>query len=161
MRSMPAVNRSFLRMSATWKALRIVESIGLADHAGVARTHGRAILALDDGAGAADALDALACGLAEAVGVNRERLAQLPLCQHLHRHTLARSQTIGLHQLDGDLGACLEASLEVRDIHWLGVSAEHLKGHRLLHVRTAQLSHAHVDRHLSALEASATLGARA
>src|ERR1035441_2600808 len=36
-----------------------------------------------------------------------------------------------------------------------------LEGHRLLHVRPAQLSHAHVDRHLTAFEGRSALGARA
>src|SRR5208337_4461460 len=36
-----------------------------------------------------------------------------------------------------------------------------LEGHRLLHVRAAQLSHAHVDRHLPALESGTAFGAGA
>src|SRR5207248_11770935 len=39
--------------------------------------------------------------------------------------------------------------------------AEGLERHRLLHVRPAQLSHAHVDRHLATLQARPALGARA
>ena len=55
-------------------------------------------------------------------------------------------------QLERDLGAGVEAALERDDVDRLGVGAEGLEGHRLLHVRAAQLSHAHVDRHLAALE---------
>src|SRR5205085_10791907 len=54
--------------------------------------------------------------------------------------------------------ACVEAALERRDVDGLGVRAERLEGHRLLHVRAAQLSHAHVDRHLAALEGRPALG---
>src|SRR6185437_15769955 len=95
--------------------------------------------ALERVTGAAGALDALAGDLAEGVGVNCERLAQISLSQHLDRHTLAGSQALGLHSLQCDLGSRVEAALEVGDIHRLGVGAEHLEGHRLLHVRPAQL----------------------
>src|SRR6185437_16251218 len=43
----------------------------------------------------------------------------------------------------------------------LGVRAEVLERHRLLHMRTAQLAHPHVNRHLAALEVGPRLGARA
>src|SRR6187200_1142671 len=51
----------------------------------------------------------------------------------------------------GYLGACVETLLEVGDVDGLGPRAEVLEGHRLLHVRTAQLAHPHVDRVLAAL----------
>src|SRR6185312_2881276 len=129
MRSMPAVNRSFLRISATWKALRMVESIGLAGRAGHAcagrscdsssqtlreshRRAGRAWnSALERVTGAADALDALAGGLAKGVGVNCERLAQISLSQHLDRHALAGGQALGLHRLERDICAGVKAAL--------------------------------------------------
>ena len=85
----------FLRMSATWKALRIVESMGFGPSARerVAGTPaespilvdsqlaGRRLrgalagLGLDDRAGAAGGLDALARAGAEGVGVHGQRLA--------------------------------------------------------------------------------------
>src|SRR6202011_4116319 len=77
------------------------------------------------------------------------------------RHVLAGAKAVGLHQLDRDLGARIEAALELGDVHRLGVRAERLEGHRLLHVGPAQLSHAHVDRHLAALEVGPALGTRA
>ena len=46
----------------------------------------------------------------------------------------------------GDLGAGVEARLEVAKVHGLGVRPERLERHRLLHVRAAQLAHPHVDR---------------
>ena len=98
---------------------------------------------------------------AEGVGVHGQRLAQLALGEHLDRDVLARAQAVGLHQLDRDLGAGVEAALQRGDVHRLGVRAERLEGHRLLHVRPAQLAHPHVDRHLAALEARPALGARA
>src|ERR1039458_10206132 len=51
--------------------------------------------------------------------------------------------------------------LHVGDVDRLGVRAERLERHRLLHVRSAQLAHAHVNRHLPALESRTALGARA
>ena len=54
-----------------------------------------------------------------------------------------------------DLRARVEARLEVGQVDRLGVRAEGLEGHRLLHVRAAQLAHPHVDRVLAALEARA------
>src|ERR1019366_1005611 len=60
-----------------------------------------------------------------------------------------------------DLGTRLEAALQRGDVDRLGVRTEGLEGHRLLHVRPAQLSHAHVDRHLTAFEGRSALGARA
>src|SRR6266851_2751854 len=179
MSSMPAVKAIFLRMSATWKAFRIVASMGLSAPGTQARrawrgaadssgcdgesrpVHGPELLALDELAAAAGSLYALARARAEAVRVDRERLAELALGQHLDRHALAGGQAVGLHQLDRDLRARLEATLERRDVHGLGVRAEGLEGHRLLHVRAAQLSHAHVDRHLAPLEGGPALGARA
>src|SRR5258707_13918084 len=116
---------------------------------------------LDDGAGAAGGLDALARTGAEGVGVNGQRLRDLALGQHLDRDLLARRQAVGLHQLQGHLGAGCEALLQGGDVDRLGVRAEHLDGHRLLHVGAAELSHAHVDRHLAALEVGPALGARA
>src|SRR5271166_260172 len=118
-------------------------------------------LAVDDLAAAAGRLDPLACAGAEAVGMDGERLGQLALGQHLHGHALARGQTVGLHQLEGHLGAGVETALQGGDVDGLGVRAEGLEGHRLLHVRPAQLSHAHVDRHLPALEGCPALRARA
>src|SRR5438309_4171037 len=118
-------------------------------------------LALDDAAAAAGSLDALARTGAERVGVHFQRLAELALRQHLDGYVLARGQAVGLHQLDRDLRAGIEAALERVDVDGLRVRAERLEGHRLLHVRAAQLSHAHVDRHLAALEGGAALGARA
>src|SRR5271168_1571016 len=74
---------------------------------------------------------------------------------------MKKSMPFGLHQLERDLGAGVEATLKRRDVHGLGVRAEGLERHRLLHVRSAQLSHAHVDRHLAALERGPALRARA
>ena len=112
-------------------------------------------------AGAAGRLDALARAGAEGVGVHGQRLGQLALGEHLHGDVLAGAEAVGLHQLERHLGARVEAALERGDVDGLGVRAEGLEGHRLLHVRPAQLSHAHVDRHLPALEARPALGARA
>src|SRR5450759_4897462 len=125
----------------------------------VARPEGS--LAVDDLAAAAGRLDALACTGAEGMRMDRQGLAEVPLGEHLHGHILAGGEAVGLHQLDRDLGARVEAALERCDVHRLGVRAKGLEGHRLLHVGAAQLSHAHVDRHLSTLERCAALGARA
>src|SRR2546423_1017245 len=58
-----------------------------------------------------------------------------------------------------DAVAVAEARLEVAQVHRLGVGAEVLERHRLLHVRPAQLAQPHVDRHLAALGARARLEA--
>ena len=52
-----------------------------------------------------------------------------------------------------DLGAGVEARLEVGEVDRLRVRPELLERHRLLHVRAAQLAHPHVDRVLAALVA--------
>src|SRR3954467_1119617 len=118
-------------------------------------------LAVEDGADAACTLDLLARGLRERVRVHGQLLGELALAQDLHRDALARGQAPLLERVRSDLGAVVEARLEVTEIHRLGVRAEVLEGHRLLHVRTAQLAHPHVDRHLAALEGGPALRARA
>ena len=81
-------------------------------------------------------------------------LLSSPLREHLHRHVLARRQTLRLQCLERHRSAGLEARLEVGEVDRLGVGAERLERHRLLHVRPAQLAHPHVDRVLAALEAA-------
>src|SRR3954452_22559991 len=119
MRSIAAVKASFLRMSATVKALRIVFSTW------------RERLALDHDHGAAGALDALAGGRTERVRVDGERLGQLGLGEGLEGHALALAQPLGRQRLERDLGAGLEALLEVGEIDRLRVRPEGLEGHRL------------------------------
>src|SRR5215207_233414 len=161
--SMAAVNSSFLRMSATVKALRIVVSIGGPGYRAARGVPPGPALALDDRHGAARLLDRLTCRGAEGVGVDGELLRQLTVGEHLDRDALAVRQPMRLQGVQRDLGARVEAALEVLEVDRLRVRPERLEGHRLLHVRTAQLAHPHVDRHLAALEARAVLraGARA
>src|SRR5690242_290307 len=116
---------------------------------------------LDDLAGPAGGLDGLAGGGAELVRVDRERLGELALREDLHRDALLRAQPVGVQRVERHRVAGLEARLEVRDVEDLRVRPERLEGHRLLHVRAAQLAHPHVDRHLAALEVRARLRARA
>src|SRR5437763_3781152 len=118
-------------------------------------------LAVDDLAAATRRLDPLAGGGAEGMRVHRERLAELALGEHLDWHVLAGRQALGLQKPERHFVTGVEATLECRDVDWLGVRAKWLEGHRLLHVRPAQLSHAHVDRHLAALEGGPALGPRA
>src|ERR1700727_4008563 len=127
---MPAVKASFLRMSATWNALRIVESIGCQFRGAIGATLAeRSILALDDMTGATGGLDALARARAEGVGVHGEGLGQLALGENLDRYLLAGTETLGLQQLYGDLGPRLEAGVQIGDVHGLGMRAEHLERH--------------------------------
>src|ERR1700679_1720093 len=156
---MPAAKAIFFRMSGTWKALRIVASTW----AILTRAHrpragppekflvGRRLVEHD--AAAAGRLDALAGACTEGVGVHGKRLAQLALGEHLDGDPLARSETLAAHRLERDLTAGVEAVVEIADVDRLRVGTEGLERHRLLHVRAAQLSHAHVDRHLPSLEA--------
>src|ERR1700732_3822447 len=91
-------------------------------------------LGLDDRAGPAGRLDPLPRRGAEGGGVPGERLPELALGEDLHGHALARAQPAGPQQLERDLAAGLEAALELGDVHRLGVCAEGLERHRLLHV---------------------------
>src|SRR5680860_235639 len=118
-------------------------------------------LVLEDLSCAARRLDLLARGGGEGVGVHGERLGQLPAAEHLHRHVPARGQAGRGQRLRRDLGALLEALLEVVQVHGLGGGAEPLEGHRLLHVRALELAHPHVDGHLPALEVGPAFRARA
>src|SRR5918997_5309147 len=118
---------------------------------------------LPPGGGAAPAgrLDLLARARRETVRMHHKGLRQLALAEHLDRHSPARGEAAGDERVRGDLGIRLEARLEVAQVDRLRARAEVLERHRLLHVRAAQLSHAHVDRHLAALEGLLSLVARA
>src|SRR4051794_24107287 len=119
-------------------------------------------LLVEDLAGPAGALDLLPRRLREAVRVDRELLRQIALAEDLHGDVLARGQARGLEAVRSDLGAVVEARVEVAQVHRLRVgAAELLERHRLLHVRAAQLAHPHVDRHLAALGVRPALRARA
>src|SRR4051812_12578253 len=90
-----------------------------------------------------------------------QRLGQLAPGEDLDRDALAGPQAPGGQRRERDLRPAVEARVEIGEVHGLRVRAERLEGHRLLHVRAAQLAHPHVDRHLAALEVHAALGARA
>src|SRR5215213_7768202 len=143
---MAAVNASFFRMSGTRNAFRNVRSTGLP---------------LDQLAGPARGLDLLAGGLRETVRVHGEPLAELAVAEHLDRDGAARGQAGSAQRVGRDLGARVEARLEVGQVHGLRARAELLERHRLLHRRAAQLAHPHVDRGLAALEANALARAAA
>jgi hypothetical protein len=125
------------------------------------RPPGRAALLGADLAGSAGGLDRLARRRAERVRVDRQRLGDRALGEDLHLDALAGAQALGLQRFERHLVAGVEAALEILEVDRLRVRAEHLERHRLLHVRTAQLAHPHVNRHLAALEAGSRLGARA
>ena len=67
------------------------------------------------------------------------------------------ARPFSFRRLRRHLGAGVEALLEVGEVDRLGLGAEVLERHRLLHVRAAQLSHPHVDRVLPALVAGLAL----
>src|SRR4051794_20092951 len=121
MSSIAAVNSSFLRMSATVNALRIVASMRC-----------RLRLAVHDDRRAARGLDLLARGGAELVRVDGERLGELAAGEDLHGDVLARAQALGLQRLERDLGAGVEAALQVGEVDRLRVRPEGLEGHRHL-----------------------------
>src|SRR5215210_1125005 len=143
---MPAVKASFFLISGTLNEFRNVLSIRLL---------------LDQLTGAARGLDLLAGRLREGVGVHGERLGQLALAEDLDRHLAARCEALLAQGVGGHLGPHLEACVEVPQVDRLGPRAELLERHRLLHMRTAQLAHPHVDRGLATLEVHALLRARA
>src|SRR6185436_6847702 len=124
------------------------------------REHARVPL-LEYVAGSTGGLDALARGRTESVGVDGQRLGDLALREHLHRDASALREVVRVQRLERDLGAGLEARLEIDQVDRLRVRPEGFERHRLLHVRAAQLAHPHVDRHLAALEARPVLRARA
>src|SRR5215210_1316107 len=144
-----AVKASFLRISATLKALRMVETIVLA------------CLGLDELAGPAGGLDPLAGRLGELVGVDGELLVELAAAEDLDRHVALGRQAGALERGEVDGGAVVEAAGEVVQVHVLRVGPERLERHRHLLVRPAQLAHPHVQRVLAALEVHAGLAARA
>src|SRR5690242_13694382 len=84
---------------------------------------------LDDLAGPAGGLDGLAGGGAELVRVDRERLGELALREDLHRDVAALAEPLGLERVQRDLGALVEALLEVLEVHGLRVRPERLEGH--------------------------------
>src|SRR4051794_4048659 len=96
--SMTAVNASFFRMSATRKALRIVEIIPR-------------LLRLDDLTRAARGLDPLASGLRERVSVNGELLGQLAAPEDLDRDVLAGAEAGGAQAVEIDRRAVVELLL--------------------------------------------------
>src|SRR3954471_14160785 len=95
------------------------------------------------------------------MGVHRQLLADVALSQDLHGHALAGGEALAGKRLGSHLGAVVEALLEIAQVDRLALRAELLEGHRLLHVRAAQLAEPHVDRHLAALEVHLALAARA
>src|SRR3954454_1115694 len=96
------------------------------------------------------------------MGVHRELLGDVALSQDLDGHALAGGQAGAGQRGRSDLGAVVEALLEVAQVHRLGLRAtELLERHRLLYVGAAQLAHPHVDRHLAALEVDRLAVARA
>src|SRR5215218_9070279 len=143
---MAAVNASFFRISGTLNAFRNVLSIRLL---------------LDQLTGAARGLDLLASRLREGVGVHGERLREVALAEDLDGHLAARGEVLLAQGAWGHLGPLVEAGVEVAQVDRLGLRAELLERHRLLHVRAAQLAHPHMDRGLTPLEVHALLRARA
>src|SRR5579875_3504666 len=131
--SMAPVNRTLLRISPILNAPRIVAITGLPLDGGRRGGH-------DHLAGAAGRLDGRLGSGAEAMRVHGQRLGDLALGQHLDRDALARGQALAVHGLQRDRGPGLEARLEVGQVDRLGVGPERLEGHRLLHVRAAQLA---------------------
>src|SRR4051812_47037959 len=115
---MKPVIASFLRMSATRKAVRIVVSTpdqvrGTCRRARRAR---RRLSVTDDAAGATGRLDRLACAGTEAMGEDRQRLGDRALGEHLDVDVLALREALGLHRLDRHLVAAVEAPLEVLQV---------------------------------------------
>src|SRR4029453_13499732 len=143
--SIAAVKASFFLISGTLNEFRNVLSTWLL---------------LDQLTGAARGFDLLASRLREGVGVHGERLRQVALAEDLDRHLAARGQFLPAQGVGSDLGSLDEASLEVPEVDRLGLGAELLERHRLLHVRAAQLAHPHVDGCLPTLEVHLPLGAR-
>src|SRR3954453_2100700 len=148
---MAAVNRIFLRISATLKAPKMVETIGQALPG----------LLLDELAGPARGLDPLAGGLRELVRVHGELLGELAAAEDLDRHVALGGQAGALERGQVHRRAVVEAALEVVQVHVLRVRPERLQRHRHLLFWTAQLAAPHVGRVLVAPEAGPLLRARA
>src|SRR5438046_2886549 len=89
---------------------------------------------LDHLARTAHALDPLARSLAECVRVDGQGLAQLALGEDLDRDILASGEPFLAHRLERHSLTGFKARLEVEQVHRLGVRAERLKRHGLLHM---------------------------
>src|SRR4051794_16437529 len=87
-------------------------------------------------------------------------LRDLAASEDLHRVRALR-QALLAERLQIDLGARVEAVLEVGEVDRLRLGAEVLERHRGLLVRPAKLSHPHVNRVLAALVACLSLRPRA
>src|SRR5215467_11410192 len=111
-----AVNAIFFRRSAIRNAFTKVPSTGLR-------------LAVEDVADAAGRFDLLASGLGVGVCVDGELLLQLALAEDLDRDALALGEARIDERLRADLGAVVEACLEVGEVHRLGVRPEVLERH--------------------------------
>src|SRR4029453_14873189 len=81
----------------------------------------------------------------------------VPVAEDLHVAAERADQAELLERLRRDLGAGVEARLEVAQVHALREGAERADRHRVLRRVAALLRQAHVRRHLAALEAGAHL----
>ena len=143
------MNSSFLRISATRNALKIVEIMPA-----------RLALVLDELTGAAGALDRLAGARGELCAWTVSVLVELAAAEDLDRHVLrAFARPVALSSSRPIVAPSSKRALEIVQVHVLRVRPEHLERHRHLLVRAAQLAHPHVERVLTALEARALLGA--
>src|SRR5436190_15192547 len=122
-------------MSGTVNALRIVRATTPQVSRGPRpprRTRRLAGGLLEDLAGTARGLDALAGRGAERMRVDGQRLAQLALGEDLDRDVLLAREPLGPKGIGRDLGAGVETLLERGEVHRLGVGAKRLERHRLL-----------------------------
>src|SRR5947209_3997888 len=121
--SSSAVNSTFLRISPTLNAPRIVEIMASALRDALRRRRGRR----DELAGAASGLDLLARTLRKRMRVHGQRLRDRALGQDLDRDGLVRGQALGLERLESHRVTGLEAGFQVEQVDGLGVGAEGLE----------------------------------
>ena len=114
----------------------------------------RLVRRLQPGDAAARGLDLLDRALRERVRGDEELHGEVAVAEDLHVAVQVADQALLLQQLGRDLGAGVEAG-EVADVHRPDRRAEGADRHRVLRGRAALLAHAHVRRHLAALEPGA------
>src|SRR6188474_1628335 len=107
-------------------------------------------LELQSVAGTACRFYLLLCSSAEGVSFDCQLLGELATGEDLHR-VRALGEPLLPQGLGRHLSIGVETLLQIGEVDRLRFGPEVLKGHRLLHVRPAQLSHPHVDRVLPTL----------
>ncbi len=114
----------------------------------------RLVRGLEPGDASAGRFDLLDRALREGVCRDRQLHVEVAVAEDFHVAVEVADEAGLLQQLGRDVGARVEPS-EVADVQRPDARPERADRHRVLRGRAALLAHAHVGRHLAALEAGA------